>query len=267
MPSSHDSAHGQVRVLDRGLAILRSFGPGNAWRTNSDISSTTGLPRPTVSRLTANLMTLGYLEYSETLRKYRLGALVLALGFSAFRSIDVRVIARPLMQRLADQVGAPVLLASRDGMAMVAAEVCHCQTGIFSLSVNVGSRLSLPFSASGLALLGAMTSRERATAMGEIKLQYKRKWPELQGGIYDAVDQYRRLGFCTVLGSLEGGINGVALAVDTPGAPHSYTIGVAGPDFRFPVTRLEGELGPKLLAIKRELEARLVDLAPPVGDL
>jgi len=213
------------------------------------------------------LKTLGYLEYSETLRKYRLGTLVLALGFNVFRSIDVRVIARPLMQRLADQTGAPVLLASRDGMAMVAVEVCHCQTGIFSLSVNVGSRLTLPFSASGLALLGAMAPVERQAAMEEIKRHYQKKWPELQKRLKGAVEQYQRLGFCTAIGSLEGGINGVALALDTPGTPHSYTIGAAGPDFRFPAARLEGDVGPKLIAIKRELEARLVDLAPLAGDL
>lgn len=267
MPSNQDPPRGKVRVLDRGLAILRSFGPGNSWRTNGEISSATGLPRPTVSRLTTNLKTLGYLEYSETLRKYRLGTLVLALGFNTFGFIDVRVIARPLMQRLADQIGAPVLLASRDGMAMVAAEVCQCQTGIFNLSVNVGSRLSLPFSASGFALLAAMTPGERETAMEEIKHHYMNKWAELQTRIHDAVEQYRCLGFCTALGSLEGGINGIALAIDTPGAPHSYTMGAAGPDYRFPATTLEGELGPKLVAIKRELEGRLSDLAPPVGDL
>ncbi len=264
--SDRDSNPGQVRVLARGLSILRAFTPRNVWLTNREISDITFLPRPTVSRLTTSLTALGYLEYSAALRKYRLGMLVLALGYSTLAAIDVRVLARPLLQRLSDQEEVPIVLASRDGMAMVASEVCHCQTAIFSLSVNVGSRLSLPSSATGLALLAAMAPEERHETLREIKSRFKKKWPELQRLIEGAIEQYRHRGFCTALGTLESGVNGVAVALDTPGAPHSFTIGAAGPSVRFPAERLETDLGPKLLAIKRDLEARLADLAPRGGE-
>lgn len=265
--SAPASEAGQVRVLARGLSILRAFTPRNEWLSNQEIAARTSLPRPTVSRLTANLTGLRYLSYSTESRKYRLGTSVLALGFGALANVDIRVLARPPLQRLADQEDALVVLASRDAMAMVCNEVCHSSKSIFTLRVNVGSRLVLPYSAMGLALLGAMTPEERDEALRQVNRNFKKNWGELQKLIEAAVQQYRRCGFCTTLETLESGINGIAVAVDTPGAPHSYTIGLAGPSFRFPAARLDSDLGPKLLALRRDLESRLAELMPSPGEL
>lgn len=256
---------GQVRVLARGLAILRAFTPRNEWLSNQEIAARTSLPRPTVSRLTANLTSLRYLSYSTTTRRYRLGALVLSLGFRALANVDIRVLARPLLQRLADQEDALVVLASRDDMSMVCNEVCHSSKSIFTLRVNVGSRLVLPYSAMGLSLLGAMSAAERDEALRQISRKFRKNWRELQKLIDAAVEQYRRQAFCTTLETLESGINGISVALDTQGAPHSFTIGLAGPSFRFPAERLESDLGPKLLSIRRELESRLAELDPDAG--
>jgi IclR family transcriptional regulator, positive regulator for flagellar biogenesis len=261
-----DADAGQVRVLARGLAILRAFTPRNEWLSNQEIAARTDLPRPTVSRLTANLTGLGYLSYSTALRKYRLGTSVLALGFAALANVDIRVLARPMLQHLADQEDALVVLASRDAMAMVCNEVCHSSKSIFTLRVNVGSRLVLPYSAMGLALLGAMTAEERGEALRQISRSFRKDWRELKKLIDAATEQFRGCGFCTTLGTLESGINGIAVTIDTPGAPHSFTIGLAGPSFRFPAERLDSDLGPKLLAIRRDLETRLTDLLPNAED-
>ena len=264
--SKSDADAGPVRVLARGLSILRAFTPRNEWLSNHEIAARTALPRPTVSRLTTNLTGLGYLSYSTASRKYRLGTSVLALGFSALANVDIRVLARPLLQRLADQEDALVVLASRDGMAMVCNEVCHSSKSIFTLRVNAGSRLVLPYSAMGLALLGAMGPEERDEALHQISGSFKKNWRDLHKLIEAAVEQYRRRAFCTTLETLESGINGIAVAIDTPGAPHSFTIGLAGPSIRFPAERIESDLGPKLLAIRRDLETRLAELTPNAGD-
>lgn len=260
------SEEGQVRVLARGLSILRAFTPRNEWLSNQEIAARTSLPRPTVSRLTTNLTGLGYLTYSSTTGKYRLGTSVLTLGFSALASVDIRVLARPLLQRLADQEDTLSVLASRDDMAMVCNEVCHSSKGIFTLRVNVGSRLVLPYSAMGLALLGAMSPEERERALQEIRARFKKNWRDLRRLIEAAVEQYQATGFCTTIETLESGINGIGVVVDTPGAPHSFTLGLAGPSFRFPAARLEGEIGPKLLAIGRDLESRVAELMPAAGN-
>ena len=40
-----EAADGGVRVLARGLALLRAFGPRNAAMSNSDLAAITALPK------------------------------------------------------------------------------------------------------------------------------------------------------------------------------------------------------------------------------
>lgn len=258
----NSAVSGQVRVLARGLAILRAFTPRNEWLSNHEIAGKTALPRPTVSRLTANLTGLGYLIYSTGLRKFRLGPSVLALGYGSLANLDIRVLARAPLQQLADDEDALVVLASRDGLAMVANEVFQSRKSLFMLHVNVGSRLVLPYSAMGQALLAAMPHGERGGILRDIQREFRRDWPRIKGLIDASVEQYARMGFCTTLATLEADINGIATPVDAPGAPHSFTIGLAGPALRFPAARLVTEIGPRLLGIRHELETRLATLIP-----
>ena len=142
-------AVGEVRVLARGLAILQAFEPDNGWRSNSDLVDVTGLPKPTVSRLTANLTEAGYLTYSPGKAAYRLATSVLSLGFVAASNRDLVVLARPLMQAFADQHNVSVVLASPDGGSMVCHEVTHSRDMLFTLRVRAGSRLQMGPSALG----------------------------------------------------------------------------------------------------------------------
>jgi hypothetical protein len=68
-----------VTALARGLDILRAFHAGEGMLGNQEIAHRTGLPKPTVARLTHTLTELGYLNYIRRFRKYELGASVLAL--------------------------------------------------------------------------------------------------------------------------------------------------------------------------------------------
>ena len=76
-------------ALARGLAILRSFHIDQRFLANSDIAERTGIPKPTVSRLTYTLTQLGYLRYREDLGKYEVAAGV--VGERAAGGEDQRV--------------------------------------------------------------------------------------------------------------------------------------------------------------------------------
>ena len=156
-----ETGKGEVRVLARGLAILKAFEPANDWRSNTELAESTGLPKPTVSRLTANLTEAGYLAYSAQEAAYRLATSVLTLGFVAASNRDLLVMVRPLMQEFADRYNVSVVLASADGDSMVCHEVAHGSSMLFTLRVRVGSRLQMGFSALGRALIGSMADVER----------------------------------------------------------------------------------------------------------
>jgi DNA-binding IclR family transcriptional regulator len=103
-----------VEALARGLDVLRAFTHGSVVMGNQDIARITGLPKPTVSRMTYTLTKLGYLSYSQQLEKYQLDSGVLALGYAYVYNLRVRQLAKPYMDEFARRTNTTVGLTCRD---------------------------------------------------------------------------------------------------------------------------------------------------------
>ena len=97
-----------VTALARGLELLRCFGAKERELGLTELARRTAIPKPTVARLAGTLAKLGYLEHMEAEGRYRLGAGVLALGYSMLARLDVRDVARPMMRELAERAQASV---------------------------------------------------------------------------------------------------------------------------------------------------------------
>jgi DNA-binding IclR family transcriptional regulator len=227
--------------------------------TNGELADATGLPRPTVSRITATLTRLHYLDYLPDQAQYRLGEAALALGFGALSGQDIRLRARARMQRFADSEDLLVALATRDDMAMVCHEVCRGR-GALTIRVGVGSRLLLPHSAMGRAWIASLPEPARRAMMEELKFRFPRE--KLRGVMDEAAAQIGSLGFCVTVSSLEPDVNSVATPVDYAQAPGRYVLGCSVPAFRYPPERCRDEIGPRLLQLRHVIERDL----QPVGE-
>lgn len=256
-PGTKDSGPG-VRVLQRGLAILQAFEPDNQWRSNAELAAITGVPKPTVSRITAYLTAARYLVYSVEKAQYRLGIAALALGYLAASIFELTLQAKPLMQQLADEQKGSVVLASQDGLSMVCREVCHGSGTLFALRVHPGSRLNLPRSALGKALIGAMDEQERAGLMAAVAAADPGRWPLLEKEIQVGITQMQEHQYCIASGTLETGTNGIAVVIDTPEHAHAYSMGFAVPAYQVTTEYLTNAIAPQLLQIKHSLEQDLL---------
>src|SRR2546421_3619588 len=96
----HEGDRQFATTLARGLEVLRCFTPLEPLLGNKEISVRTGLPKPTVSRLTYTLTKLGYLRHNMRLGKYQLGSAVLSIGLPPSSPMNIRQAARPLMKEL-----------------------------------------------------------------------------------------------------------------------------------------------------------------------
>jgi DNA-binding IclR family transcriptional regulator len=248
-----------VRVLARGLSILRTFTPKNSWLSNQQIATLSELPRPTVSRLLASLTAQGYLEYSLERGHYRLAAPVLTLGYAAVTRADLIEATKPLMQQFADNEDILVVLACRDGASMVCNEVCY-GSNMLTLRVGVGSRLSLPKSAVGRALIGTLPNDRRDQLLAEIKPQFENEWPALQLAFHDARTQIEKQNFYISVGTLEQGVNGLGVVLDISGAPDTYVLGLAAPAFRLEPHYMAEHLGPQFMQLKKNIEKILKNI-------
>ncbi|MCH8504348.1 MAG: IclR family transcriptional regulator [Ectothiorhodospiraceae bacterium] len=245
-----------VMALARGLEILRAFQSTDGMLSNQEISQRTGIPKPTVSRLTYTLTKLGYLGYSERLERYQLGTGVLALGYSSLASMGIRQVARPMMQQMADEVGIAVSLGSRDRLSMVYLENCH-GGGALTLRLQVGSRIPMATTAMGRAFLAALPETERAYLMEHIERKDPANWPRIRDGILQAVEDYVNYGYCLSTGDWEREVNavGVPLVLDQGADVVAFNCG--GPSFHLSRERLTSEIGPRLVAMVQAVRGRV----------
>ena len=134
-----------ITALARGLDVLRCFRHGVNALGNLDLARLTGLPKPTISRITYTLTELGYLRYHPDTGKYSPGYGVLALGFGLLAGLEVRELAKASMTELARDTGGAVALGAFDGDAMTYVEAIHGSSALY-LRLPVGYRASLDLS-------------------------------------------------------------------------------------------------------------------------
>jgi DNA-binding IclR family transcriptional regulator len=241
-----------VRVLARGMALLRAFRPRNAPLTNSELADATGLPRPTVSRITATLLRLGYLEYLAERAQYRLAPPVLTLGFGVLTTLDIRLRARERMRTFADREDILVVLSVPDGMSMVCHVVCQ-GPGALTVRLHDGSRVALPHSAMGQAWFASLPPPRRNALWEQIRQQYPSE--DLRSELDAAARQIHRSGFCITVSKLEPDLLGAATMVQLGASRDSYVLGCAVPAFHYRRQQSRAELGAKLMMLKRQIEA------------
>ncbi|MFA7059865.1 MAG: IclR family transcriptional regulator [Pedobacter sp.] len=235
-----------VRALERGLEVLRSFKPGDRLLGNQEIAARTGLPKPTISRLTHTLTRLGYLSYSEKFGKYHLDSAVLALGYSYLVNMDVRRIARPLMQEFAEYTQASVALGVQDRLNMLYIEACRSSATV-TLTLDVGSQIPIATTSMGRALLCALPEAERNFILDQVQLRNEADCPRIKTGIEQAQKDYAERGFCLSLGDWKRDVHAVAAPLTPSDGSRVLVFSCVGASFQLRRHMLEDDIGPRLL--------------------
>ncbi|MFN3687154.1 IclR family transcriptional regulator [Salinarimonas sp.] len=241
-----------VTALARGLEVLRAFRPGDVELGNWELAERTGLPKPTLVRLTHTLTKLGYLVQTEAHGRYRLGVGVLALGYALLTDLQVRERARPLMQALADEVDASVSLGSRDRLSMIYVETCR-GPGHITLRLGVGDRVPIGRTAMGRAFLAALPETERAFLLDHLARREADDFPAILRGVEQAMRELAEKGFVVAAGDWQPDVSAVGVPVILPHGQISFALNCGGPAFLFSRRQLEEELGPKLARLGRKL--------------
>ena len=131
-------ARDPLSVLDRVTQVLQAFDADDGGVSLSELARRSGIPKSTVSRVTAALVEHGYLERDG--RVLRLGLRVFELGQLAQDPRGVRAAALPAMVELRDRTGGWVHVGIRDGDEIVCVAVLRGRS-VAPYAVRVGTRL------------------------------------------------------------------------------------------------------------------------------
>jgi DNA-binding IclR family transcriptional regulator len=240
-----------VEALARGLRVLRCFGPDARSLGNLELAQLTGLPKSTVSRIVYTLTSLGYLRYHTDTGQYSPDVGVLALGYGLLASLEIRQLARPFMQELAERTGAAVALGRFDGESMVYVEAIHGSSALY-LRLPVGYRLGMD-STMGRACLAHMQPQRRKQLLA---LLAGTKPDAAQ--MTKALSDYQATGCCFGMGDWQQGINAIAVPFTPLTQEGSFVISCGGPATLLPEDRLRGDVAAQM----REIVSRLAPGEP-----
>lgn len=255
-PSPESADRDFVTALARGLEVLRCFSRNPGALGPTEVAQLAGLPKSTVTRLIYTLTRLDYLAYVQASGKYRLGPAMLSLNTMPSAQLDVREIARPLMQELAQATGAQVALAVRDQLSLLYLESFRGQC-LVTLNLTVGSRIPLAVTAGGRAYLAGLASGQRAELLERLRSLDEHAWLAIEPGIKAAMKEYAETGCCSSMGDWVKQVNGIAAPLAaSPGQP-LMAVSIAGVAELYPAEKMLAELRPRLLDMVHTIEARI----------
>lgn len=149
-----------VKSLTKALNLLKLFTASKGEWSYKELAEALGYHKSSVQRIVSTLEAHGFIGKTYPLRgQFRLGPIILMLGNVASQSTDLRTVARPFLQQLADQTGETSHLCVVDQSQCYYLDKIDSQQAI-RISTYVGQRLPLHCSAVGKALMSGMTVEE-----------------------------------------------------------------------------------------------------------
>lgn len=152
MPESPRSPQ-RIQVIDRAAALLDAISRYPDPVSLKVLAAETGLHASTAHRILAALAQNSLVQ-RDVGGRYGLGVRLLQLGARLHNEIDLRAVARPIMEALRDRLGETVNLTIREGDEVVYVEKAT-PNRMMHVQQLVGSRAPLHVTAVGKMLLGA----------------------------------------------------------------------------------------------------------------
>ena len=198
-----------VRSVDRAAALLLALGesPGEAGVT--ELARRLGLHKSTASRLLATLQKRGLVEQDDETGKYRLGLVVIRLAEKAERTLDLRGIAGPELERLARLTHETTGIGILDGDTLLTVAQVD-GPNLIAVGDWTGRSTPLHCVASGKVLLSSLAEREVLRIVRRGLGSYtERTIVELEP-LLEELARIRRRGYATAIGEYELGLNAVS---------------------------------------------------------
>jgi len=251
---------GFVQSLERGLAVIRAFGPRRSTLTLSEVARHTGLSRAAARRFLHTLVELGYVATDG--REFSLRPAVLDLGYAFLSSLSLPEIALPHLETLSEQTGESSSVAVLDApdIVYVARVATH---RIMSAAIRVGTRFPAYATSMGRALLAhaepaVLDQYLAGTTLSPLTVRTLTDPTALRSELV----QVRQQGWALVDQELEDGLRSVAAPVRDGTGRVVAAVNVSAPVRRGQIADILRDVLPPLLAGSAAIEADLGRLQP-----
>ena len=226
MARTGQPSRGRIGSSGRAVAVLEALEDGGELGTN-ELARRTGISPSTASRQLGTLVEGGLVEFDEDSGRYRLGLRLVQLGNAVLARLDVRNVARPHLEALAETVRETATLSvpgERDAITIDFVPTDRYVQGV--------TRLGRP-------------SIGHATAAGKVMLAFTNRVPDEPLARYtertitdplvlsQELEQIRRVGWADAYEEREPELNAIAAPVWSNRGALEAIVALQGPIPRF----------------------------------
>jgi IclR family pca regulon transcriptional regulator len=200
-----------VNSLARGLGVIRAFTRQQPKMTLSEVAQATGMTRASVRRFLFTLVREGYVE--ATGRYFSLRPRILELGFTVLSSMDIWLIARPIMNELSERIQESCFAAilDEDDVIYVARATSN---RVVNVGISIGSRVPAYCVSTGRVLLAALPAAELHAYLERVKLdKFTPNTVVSKPKLRAAIEETRRQGWSIVDQELEIGLRSLSVPI------------------------------------------------------
>ncbi len=243
-----------VQSLDRGLAVIRAFGPDRERLSLSEVARATGLTRAATRRFLLTLVKLGYVRNDG--REFSLRPRVLELGYAYLSGLAMPEVAAPHLEELVARVRESSSISVLDGDHIV--YVARVPTKrIMTVAISVGTRFPAYATSMGRVLLAGMSEEDLDRYLAEADFQpITGRTATDPVRLREIVADVARQGYAIVDQELEEGLRAVAAPIRT-GDSVTAAINLSAHASRVSMAAMRTDLLPALLETASRIESDL----------
>jgi IclR family pca regulon transcriptional regulator len=244
-----------VQSLDRGLAVIRAFGPDRERLSLSEVARTTGLTRAAARRFLLTLVKLGYVRSDG--REFSLRPRVLELGYAYLSGLAMPEIAAPHLEELVARLRESSSISVLDGHYIV--YVARVPTKrIMTVAISVGTRFPAHATSMGRVLLAGMAEPDFERYLAEADFEaFTGRTVTDPAELRRIVRKVAEQGYAIVDQELEEGLRAIAAPIRGPNGDVTAAINVSAHASRISEAAMLSDLLPALLATAAAIESDL----------
>jgi IclR family acetate operon transcriptional repressor len=236
----------------RAIRLLKLFTAEAPELQLAEISILSGLNKTTTHRLLQALRSEELLDRNPGSGAYRLGPGMMALGVQALSSNGLRLRARPLLKRLAEETGETATLeVPIDDTMLILDEVTSKH--FVGASGNVGTRWPIHATSTGKALIAF--EQDGTNRLGAELPSLTPRTITCFDDLEKELGDIRRRGFAETVEELEDGMSGVGAVVRGGMGEILGALSICGPSQRMSDGR-RAQLGATLCTVAMRLQPR-----------
>jgi DNA-binding IclR family transcriptional regulator len=253
----------QVQVLDRAINILEFIGKQNNGEAGlPELSAAMKLHKTTTHRIAHVLESRGLLRRGLDSNRYRLGLHLYDLGCQALDHVNIRDEARPLMARVAFDVGETVHLALLDRAEVLYIERIEAQRSL-TMGSKLGARNPVYCTSLGKAILAYLQENEVDQILAASRMEARtRNTITNVLALKRELGRIRDRGFAIDDEEIEDGVRCIAAPVLNASSRAVAAVSVSGPSSRITPDRFQ-LIGKTMMKAAQELSTRIGRQAAP----